>query len=113
MNTSCYRILMTNNKFNYRHQACFKAWEYHGYVNEKEASYKDAAINYERAWQFSNFTNPTIGQFYFGKLPCYHVPGAAVTRKKIFPDFSLGLRIIISRINRERSFYFLCIMRAK
>ena len=58
------------NKYNYRHQACFKAWEYHGYVNEKEASYKDAAINYERAWQFSNFTNPTIGQFYFGKLPC-------------------------------------------
>jgi tetratricopeptide repeat protein 21B len=46
-------------------QACFKAWEYHGYVNEKEASYKDAAINYERAWQFSNYTNPTIGNLLF------------------------------------------------
>jgi len=41
--------------------ACFKAWEYSGYINEKEASYKDAAMNYEKAWQFSNFSNPTIG----------------------------------------------------
>ena len=31
------------------------------YINEKEASYKDAAMNYEKAWQFSNFSNPTIG----------------------------------------------------
>ena len=42
-------------------EACFKAWEYHGFVHEKEASYKDAAHNYEKAWQYSNFTNPTIG----------------------------------------------------
>ena len=42
-------------------QSCFKAWEYQGYIHEKESSYKDAALNYEKAWQFSNFTNPTIG----------------------------------------------------
>lgn len=43
-------------------QSCFKAWEYHGYINEKEASYKDAANHYENAWKYSNFSNPTIGK---------------------------------------------------
>ena len=60
----------------------------------------------------SSVTSLTLPSVSFILASC-HVPGAAVTRKKCFPDFSLGLRIIISRINRERSFYFLCIMRAK
>ena len=28
---------------------------------EKESNYKDAAFNYEMAWQFSNQSNPAVG----------------------------------------------------
>lgn len=42
-------------------QSCCKAYEYMGYIMEKEQAYKDAAINYEMAWKYGNQTNPTIG----------------------------------------------------
>ena len=42
-------------------QSCCKAWEYMGYIMEKEQAYKDAAKNYENAWIFGNQNNPTIG----------------------------------------------------
>nr|XP_021326718.1 tetratricopeptide repeat protein 21B-like [Danio rerio] len=32
-----------------------------GYIMEKEQSFRDAAMNYEMAWKYSNQTNPTIG----------------------------------------------------
>uniref|UniRef100_A0A8D0L119 Tetratricopeptide repeat domain 21B n=1 Tax=Sphenodon punctatus TaxID=8508 RepID=A0A8D0L119_SPHPU len=38
-----------------------KAYEYMGYIMEKEQAYKDAAVNYEMAWKYGNQTNPTIG----------------------------------------------------
>ncbi|XP_066543938.1 tetratricopeptide repeat protein 21B isoform X2 [Amia ocellicauda] len=38
-----------------------KAYEYMGYIMEKEQSYRDAALNYEMAWKYGNQTNPTIG----------------------------------------------------
>ncbi|EMP38709.1 Tetratricopeptide repeat protein 21B [Chelonia mydas] len=44
-------------------QSCCKAYEYMGYIMEKEQAYKDAAVNYEMAWKYGNQTNPTIGMF--------------------------------------------------
>ena len=36
-----------------------KAYEYMGFIMEKESSYKDAAQHYEMAWKFSNKANPS------------------------------------------------------
>uniref|UniRef100_A0A8C3PP13 Tetratricopeptide repeat protein 21B n=1 Tax=Calidris pygmaea TaxID=425635 RepID=A0A8C3PP13_9CHAR len=41
-------------------RSCCKAYEYMGYIMEKEQAYKDAAINYEMAWKYGNQANPTI-----------------------------------------------------
>lgn len=42
-----------------------KAYEYMGFIMEKEQSYRDAAYNYEQAWKFSGNTNPMIGMTYY------------------------------------------------
>ncbi|XP_075036827.1 tetratricopeptide repeat protein 21B isoform X1 [Mixophyes fleayi] len=42
-------------------RSCCKAYEYTGYIMEKEQAYKDAASNYEMAWKLGNKTNPTVG----------------------------------------------------
>uniref|UniRef100_G1L337 Tetratricopeptide repeat domain 21A n=1 Tax=Ailuropoda melanoleuca TaxID=9646 RepID=G1L337_AILME len=42
-------------------QSCCKAYEYMGFIMEKEQSYKDAATNYELAWKYSHRANPAIG----------------------------------------------------
>uniref|UniRef100_A0A452TDU2 Tetratricopeptide repeat domain 21A n=1 Tax=Ursus maritimus TaxID=29073 RepID=A0A452TDU2_URSMA len=42
-------------------QSCCKAYEYMGFIMEKEQSYKDAATNYELAWKYSHHANPAIG----------------------------------------------------
>lgn len=42
-------------------QSCCKAYEYVGYINEKEQAFRDAALNYEMAWKYGNQTNPAIG----------------------------------------------------
>ncbi|XP_041120641.1 tetratricopeptide repeat protein 21B [Polyodon spathula] len=38
-----------------------KAYEYMGYIMEKEQAFRDAALNYEMAWKYGNQSNPTIG----------------------------------------------------
>ena len=42
-------------------KACSKAYEYLGFISEKEQRYKDAVGNYENAWRFGGKTNPGIG----------------------------------------------------
>ena len=42
-------------------QSCCKAYEYMGYIMEKEQSFKGAADNYELAWKYGNRNNPSIG----------------------------------------------------
>ncbi|KAF3824413.1 hypothetical protein GH733_008698 [Mirounga leonina] len=42
-------------------KSCCKAYEYMGYIMEKEQAYTDAALNYEMAWKHGNQTNPTVG----------------------------------------------------
>ncbi|KAM7105392.1 tetratricopeptide repeat protein 21B [Molossus nigricans] len=42
-------------------RSCCKAYEYMGYIMEKEQTYTDAALNYEMAWKHGNQTNPAVG----------------------------------------------------
>lgn len=43
-------------------QSCCKAYEYMGFIMEKEQSYKDAATNYELAWKYGHHADPAIGK---------------------------------------------------
>lgn len=42
-------------------KSCCKAYEYIGYIMEKEQNHKEAARNYELAWRYGNKNNPVIG----------------------------------------------------
>nr|XP_026693773.1 tetratricopeptide repeat protein 21B [Ciona intestinalis] len=42
-------------------KSCCKAYEYTGFIYEKQMSYKDAATHYEKAWEYSNQSDPVIG----------------------------------------------------
>ncbi|KAM9601421.1 tetratricopeptide repeat protein 21A isoform 2-T2 [Trichechus inunguis] len=42
-------------------KSCSKAYEYMGFIMEKEQSYKDAATNYELAWKYSHHAHPSVG----------------------------------------------------
>ncbi|XP_054965662.1 tetratricopeptide repeat protein 21A isoform X15 [Pan paniscus] len=42
-------------------KSCYKAYEYMGFIMEKEQSYKDAVTNYKLAWKYSHHANPAIG----------------------------------------------------
>nr|KAF6335956.1 tetratricopeptide repeat domain 21A [Pipistrellus kuhlii] len=42
-------------------KSCYKAYEYLGFIMEKEQSYMDAAANYELAWKYSHYANPAVG----------------------------------------------------
>ena len=42
-------------------QSCCKAYEYLGFIMEKEQSFKAAADNYEMAWKYGNKNSPQIG----------------------------------------------------
>lgn len=64
-------IYIQNGKFDYSNEllkkaiqynkSCAKAWEYLGYISEKEQAYKDASDSYEKAWTHGSQTNPSIG----------------------------------------------------
>ena len=45
-------------------QSCSKAWEYRGFISEKEQAYRDAAEFYEHAWKYSCYVNPTVGKLH-------------------------------------------------
>lgn len=49
------RRILTYNK------SCAKAYEYLGYIAEKEQSYREAAVQFENAWRMTNQRNPTVG----------------------------------------------------
>lgn len=52
-------------------QSCCKAYEYMGYIMEKEQAYRDAAVNYEMAWKYGNQSNPTIGTLIYINLSSF------------------------------------------
>ncbi|XP_052805384.1 tetratricopeptide repeat protein 21B-like isoform X2 [Mya arenaria] len=55
MATELLKRVLQHNK------SCCKAYEYQGFIMEKEQSYKDAANSYENAWKYGNKNNPVIG----------------------------------------------------
>ena len=44
-------------------QSCYRAWEYLGFIAEKEQLFQEAAERYEKAWHFSHQKNPGIGEW--------------------------------------------------
>ena len=42
-------------------RSCAKAFEYLGYILEKEQSFKDAALHFESAWKLTNRSNGVVG----------------------------------------------------
>uniref|UniRef100_A0A8C7G3G7 Tetratricopeptide repeat protein 21B n=1 Tax=Oncorhynchus kisutch TaxID=8019 RepID=A0A8C7G3G7_ONCKI len=42
-------------------QSCSRAYEYMGYIREKEHSYHDASVFYDQAWLYTNRVNPSVG----------------------------------------------------
>ncbi|KDR09588.1 tetratricopeptide repeat protein 21B-like [Zootermopsis nevadensis] len=55
MASELLRRVLQHNK------ACTKAYEYAGYIAEKDQAYRDAANQYECAWKYGGQANPTIG----------------------------------------------------
>ncbi|MFH4973496.1 hypothetical protein AB6A40_000205 [Gnathostoma spinigerum] len=53
--TSLLRTILQHNN------SCIKAFEYMGYLREREQKWTDAAANYEEAWRLSGRRNPSIG----------------------------------------------------
>ena len=43
-------------------QSCTKAYEFIGMIMEKEAAYKDASEHYQKAWNYGNKNQPSIGK---------------------------------------------------
>ena len=42
-------------------RSCAKAFEYLGYILEKEQSFKEAALHFESAWKLTNKSNGAVG----------------------------------------------------
>ncbi|XP_012939708.1 tetratricopeptide repeat protein 21B isoform X2 [Aplysia californica] len=89
-------------------KSCCKAYEYMGFICEKEQSYKDAAESYENAWKYGNKNNPVIGYklaFNYMKARrfvdaidiCHHVlsshPNYPKIRKDILEKARASIRI--------------------
>ncbi|KAJ3200458.1 Tetratricopeptide repeat protein 21B [Dinochytrium kinnereticum] len=74
-----------------QNKSCAKAWEYMGYIMEKEASYKDAAEHYESAWKLERESNPSTGyKLAFNYLKAKrNVEAIEVCHKilKMYPDY--------------------------
>ncbi|KAG8573306.1 hypothetical protein GDO81_012353, partial [Engystomops pustulosus] len=68
----CYCLMATRDKGNIETalstltemantESSSKAYEYLGFIMEKEQSYKDAAENYRLAWEYSSESSPAVG----------------------------------------------------
>uniref|UniRef100_A0A1A7XPQ6 Tetratricopeptide repeat domain 21B n=1 Tax=Iconisemion striatum TaxID=60296 RepID=A0A1A7XPQ6_9TELE len=72
-------------------KSCCKAYEYQGYIMEKEQAFSDAAVSYELAWKYGNQNNPTIGyKLAFNYLKAKrHVDAIDVCHKVLatFPNY--------------------------
>ncbi|KAI8612411.1 hypothetical protein BC830DRAFT_1231247 [Chytriomyces sp. MP71] len=74
-----------------QNKSCSKAFEYLGYIMEKEASYKDAADSYTNAWKLERESNASIGfklAFNYLKAKKY-VEAIDICHKvlKMYPDY--------------------------
>lgn len=78
-------------------QSCCKAYEYLGYIMEKEQTFRDAAHNYELAWKYGNRNNPTIG----ASCPAEVRQSQAATFNCFFFSFS-GYKLAFNYLKAKR-----------
>lgn len=82
-------------------KSCAKAWEFLGFIMEKEQSYRDAADNYECAWKMENESNPGIGyRLAFNYLKAKrHVEAIDVCHKvlALHPDYPKIRKEVLER----------------
>lgn len=65
------------NKVIQHNKACTKAYEYLGFIAEKEQHYKEAANYFEQTWKFGGKSNPTIGfKLAYCLMKCKKYPDA-------------------------------------
>lgn len=69
-------------------RSCAKAYEMLGGIHEKEQAYKDAADNYELAWQYTNQANPSTGyKLAFNYLKAKRFVEAVDVCNKVLKDY--------------------------
>jgi tetratricopeptide repeat protein 21B len=72
-------------------RSCTKAFEYMGYINEKENNYFDAADNYAQCWTLQRNSNPSIGfKLAFNRLKNKNYIGAIDICHEVlqnYPDY--------------------------
>lgn len=75
----------------YHNQSCGRAYEYLGYLAEKDSNYKAAAQNYDCAWKYNGKSNPTMGyKLAYSYLKLKKYPESIVVCRHILkahPDF--------------------------
>ncbi|XP_056119594.1 tetratricopeptide repeat protein 21B [Rhinichthys klamathensis goyatoka] len=72
-------------------KSCCKAYEYHGLMMENEQRYRDAALQYELAWKYSNRVDPAVGfRLAFNCLKCRNYTQAVDVCRQVLhqrPDY--------------------------
>ncbi|XP_066149408.1 tetratricopeptide repeat protein 21B-like [Euwallacea fornicatus] len=72
-------------------KACIKAYEYLGYIGEKEHRFREAAANYQQAWNVGLKSNANVGfKLAFCLMKCKKYPNAIDTANEVLklnPDF--------------------------
>ncbi|KAM9417884.1 tetratricopeptide repeat protein 21B-like [Salvelinus alpinus] len=78
-------------------QSCSRAYEYMGYIREKEQSYHDASVFYGHAWLYTNRVNPSMGfrlAFNYLKFKQYNEAIEVLTEH---PDYPLIQTEVLER----------------
>ncbi|XP_045469443.1 tetratricopeptide repeat protein 21B-like [Harmonia axyridis] len=83
-------------KVTYYNKSSRKAYEYLGYVSEKEQKYKDAAANYELAFKYTGKSNASIGyKLAYAHLKSKNYPDAVDVAQQVIklnPEYSLRIK---------------------
>ncbi|KAJ3224194.1 Tetratricopeptide repeat protein 21B [Clydaea vesicula] len=96
--TSLLKDVLKYNK------SCAKAWEYLGYIMEKESSYKDAAIHYENAWKLQKQNNPVMGfKLAFNYLKAQRFVDAIDISQKVLSEYPEYPKIKKDILDKARS----------
>ncbi|KAG1934258.1 tetratricopeptide repeat protein 21B [Pimephales promelas] len=72
-------------------KSCSKAYEYRGVMMEKEQRYRDAALQFDLAWKYSNRADPAVGfRLAFNCLKCRNYTQAVDVCRQVLhqrPDY--------------------------
>ncbi|XP_050293241.1 tetratricopeptide repeat protein 21B-like [Anthonomus grandis grandis] len=88
-------------------KACVKAFEYLGYIGEKEHRFKEAANNYQQAWNVGQKSNANVGfKLAYCLMKCKRYPEAIDTATEVLklnPEFPNVQRDVLDKcINNLR-----------